>query len=685
MDRIVVYIVLFTFGYSSRAQTTIQYGDNLEHSISTYGEVDTFTFQGTSGDFIFIRMRDESLVDSHIRLIGPDGIIIQDKFSDGGLAEVKDLELIQTGTYTLLLADKNHNDTGNYGISLHQLNDPPYATPIPCFFNLSDSISSFVGVYAYSFQADHEDVLYAQMRAETEHLEPLFYIYDHNGFRINKSNREGRMAVVKNDSIPHTGRYTIFIMDQGGNDKDSFGFSLQLLNHHECADQVVCCETTIDQIPHLAARNSYRLTLDQHQRALVQMRAYEATLESKIEVYNGEGELIISSWGSDKMLSLELDEEDMGASLLIVTDDYHGNDIGNYGLHFQAIVDNHCYTPLTCGDGQMNGIIEKVSESKAFAIEGVAGEEWSFRMNEDKVNPKMEPQLRLYDPFGQLMEEAIDIEEAVISGIFEYTGTYLLLAGDKGGNDTGNFSVAKDIPYLNMEMEECVTAYLGYDDTECVTLDPEIENEEEMNLHYLWSTGETTPSIQFCPEADTEVSVEVWTDHQCIETIVCQVYAVDAICHPNGSKVTVCHHPPGGGTPDELCITLNAVPAHIDGGQGHDGCHVGSCNYQPCEGESGGLTSELPQAIYRANLAVTTHVFPNPAADRISLSWEYPMQNNPSVVLMDFNGNIISHQFLGELNTWAEINIPGDLKNGIYLIVLQNDYQRITKKIQVLK
>jgi len=686
-------MVVCLLSHGLYAQTSLQYGDNIESHISEYGEIDTFSFFGSEGDKILIRMRDETKVDSWVQLYAPSGELIEDTFSDGGLASIKDFELHETGNYTLMVADNNHNDIGKYGLSLHLLNSPQYATPINCFHNMQTSVDKIVGVYAYSFEAYHDDVFYAQMRAQDEHLEPQFYLYDAEGNRVNKSQRKGRMAVIHNDSLPLTGRYTLFIMDQGGNDMDLYGFSSQLLNHHECAVQMTCCETSIEEIEHLAFRKPHRVVLNPNQRALIQMRAYDASLESTIEIYNETGNMIMQVSGADKMVDLVIDQAIDGSSFLVITCDEKGNDMGNYGIHIQELNENHCAGTLSCQDELVEGYLEKISESKSYIIEGRQGEQYVFRMMEDDNNPEIEPHLRLYDPAGKLMADTTDNQEAYLSGIFEQDGQYLLLAGDRSGNDTGAYMVMKEIPFIEMALPDCNVVYKGINGYDCITLQLNEEELEGMAIHYLWSTGETTPTIELCPDGDTTITVDVWTDYNCLETYSTFIRSADISCGNGNQKAQLCHHPPGGGDPEELCLALNSLSAHLDGGNGHEGCHLGPCNTDPCTGDplvdENGVIAEENQENFlqykKANLEKTTHVYPNPAKDRITITWKYPMKYNPGIAMMNFNGDIMYKQALSELDTSHDIQIPVDVQDGLYIVTLYNQYQVITKKIQVLK
>ena len=79
-------------------------------------------------------MRDVTEVDAYLNLYDPLGNLIASDADDGGLAEIKDLRLEDTGQYILETFDWNHDDTGDYGLSIQKLNAPEYAEFLPCQF-----------------------------------------------------------------------------------------------------------------------------------------------------------------------------------------------------------------------------------------------------------------------------------------------------------------------------------------------------------------------------------------------------------------------------------------------------------------------------------------------------------------------------------------------------------------------
>ena len=488
------------------AQVPLEYGDNHMAHISVFGEVDLYSFQGNEGDIIWIRMRDVSKVDAHFQLRDKTGKILTEKFDDGGLAEVTSIKLPDTSTYTIHAFDHRHNDIGEYGISLQLLNEPSYALPIPCFANLSDSIRQHVAVNAYRFDADSGDVIYTQMRGLTVHLEPEYHIYNSKGSLVSKSKRSGRMA-LRELEINESGRYTIFFTDKGGNDRDLFGFSFQTLNSRECFPSIQCGETINPSFENLASRQPYNLKVSKDEIGLLQLRSPLSNVEMSFSIYDEEGQLLETKTGSDKMIDTYI-QSSSDQTLLIVAFDKHGNDLGPYGLHYESVTHNICAEEILCEESnEFSHTLNSVAELNSYYIHGMEGESWSFSIEE--LDAPLEPYMRLFDQNGQLVFEEYSSKRLNLEGVFEYTGLYYLLVGDKSGNDTGSYILTShsQVPILNLP-DTVVVPY----DQDCHVIDPESTHKIKK---YSWSNEASTESLVICPDQSMTIELTAVFESGC--------------------------------------------------------------------------------------------------------------------------------------------------------------------------
>lgn len=83
------------------------------------------------------------------------------------------------------------------------------------------------------------------------------------------------------------------------------------------------------------------------------------------------------------------------------------------------------------------------------------------------------------------------------------------------------------------------------------------------------------------PSATTTYTITTTDGNGCSvsDQVEVQVIDVVAACPTNGQpKVQICHVPPGNpNNTQQLCVSPNAVPAHLAGGSGHGTCYLGPC------------------------------------------------------------------------------------------------------------
>ena len=83
----------------------LQYGEVITGSIDSLGDVNIYTFEGTSGDAVRFSMNMTSgTLDPLFDVFRPDGTLLCDTQTTGILAQV-DCTLDATGTHTILVGD----------------------------------------------------------------------------------------------------------------------------------------------------------------------------------------------------------------------------------------------------------------------------------------------------------------------------------------------------------------------------------------------------------------------------------------------------------------------------------------------------------------------------------------------------------------------------------------------------
>ena len=232
MTCLFLFLALGLGALPAVASTPIVYGDNLQSSISVVGEIDEYTFDGTAGDIITIRMQDSSSgFQPSIEVLDPSAATVASSTGTGsGWATVDSLTLALNGTYTIRASDSGGNATANYGLDLQRQFQPGQATPIAYGDNPQDVIDAFADSDAFVFAGTAGDIITIRMQDKTAFggYEPAFKLYDPTGLELaTATGTAGAWATLEDFPLAATGDYLIAAYDQNGNLAFSYGLDLQ--------------------------------------------------------------------------------------------------------------------------------------------------------------------------------------------------------------------------------------------------------------------------------------------------------------------------------------------------------------------------------------------------------------------------------------------------------------------------
>ena len=429
---------LFFFTFSTvNATTPLIYGDDLTAWINTEGESHTYTFEGNAGDRIFIRVRGTSNgVDGCIELFNPAGTSVGMDCDDGGYVAIDGYDLAVTGTYTLIVKDREDNDTGFYGLSLQVVNNPIFATLLNCQQDLIATLTHQAEIDAYAYTANAGDVLVIRMRGEHNNIEPTIRLYDPAGNILAEATPSGGTSRINTFTITANGTYIITAMDGNGNDIGNYGFSIQVINPNECADLIECGTFSAD-LNLIAEMHAYVFEAEAGDRIYLNMRGSEG-VEAELELYDATGVEMAADNPNGGTAKIENFVIPKSGLYFVMARDRKGNDTGHYGLSFQNIGNLNCAIELNCNTN-LNASIDELAELDIYYFEASAGEQVILQMR--AFSNSLEGELYLYDSNGNLI--AKDSPGGGLCEIAETTiqsdGVYYVIIKDKHGNDTSNY------------------------------------------------------------------------------------------------------------------------------------------------------------------------------------------------------------------------------------------------------
>ncbi len=197
------------------------------------------------------------------------------------------------------------------------------------------------------------------------------------------------------------------------------------------------------------------------------------------------------------------------------------------------------------------------------------------------------------------------------------TTYYVLVHGFSSG--AGNYQLDLNCTApLTVDAGACQTRFVGYsgpgapDDTLyiCPTVtggSGQITTTISPAAAYTCQNG----CFAVAPNATTTYTITSTDGNGCSASSSVTVNYLDVVaaCGSNGQpKVQICHVPPGNpGNANTLCVSPNAVPAHLGAGIGHGGDYLGPCG-NPCRRTNPACAPETCGGTYTVTISGTGYL-----------------------------------------------------------------------------
>jgi hypothetical protein len=202
----------------------IDIGMTKTASIDVAGEVDTYTFNGNTGDGIDIRAtKANGHLYPRITLFGPSGKEIK-RVYDPATAEILAV-LTETGNYKILVDNGvSLPYTGDYSVFVQNVNNPKNAKPVEFSNTATGSLDNPGSVDTYSFTGNTGDQVVIRATKSSGNLYPRITLFGPSGKEIKRvydpSTAElsstlttaGTYTILVDNgvSLPYTGDYSLF-------------------------------------------------------------------------------------------------------------------------------------------------------------------------------------------------------------------------------------------------------------------------------------------------------------------------------------------------------------------------------------------------------------------------------------------------------------------------------------------
>jgi len=397
--------------------------------------MDSYTFSGSAGDVILIRMAETTAdIEPRLRLLNPSGIEIEDIYSYD-VAIIDQFTLPVTGTYTITASDYYDDETGDYCLHLQCLDDPADAVALLPGQSQALALPMAAACQAFTMEGAAGDRLFLRLVQDDSTVFPQVRVYDPDGTEIAMSTGS-IIAEVKSLILSDSGTYTVLAMDHPGTDGGTMRLYSQLVNDPVGASSLAFGQTLLGTAAQRASGITYQFTATVGDHILLRLAEITSELEPELNLYDPAGDLLTSIYSYDVAEFDALVLSTTGTYTIVATD-YYGDEVGDMVIHLQKTSNPAGPTILTHGQ-TVAGTLTQPAETRAFTIAADAGDHLLVRLVQD--DSTMFPHYHIYNPDGTLLSDAYgstiaeETELAITS-----SGVHTILVMDHPGTDAGAF------------------------------------------------------------------------------------------------------------------------------------------------------------------------------------------------------------------------------------------------------
>ena len=322
-------------------------------------------------------------------------------------------------------------------------------TPLTCDADISGSISTPGEVDQYTFTGVAGERVIIRMNGDFSGLDARLELVSPSGAVIATDfHPTGGLARIGNPSfiLPQSGTYLIRASDNGNNETETYGLSLQILKP-SCTQTIGCNSDFNGNIDKSAKIDAYSFDGIAGENIIARMNGDLSSLDAALELYDPDGLLIASHLNASGGLARLLDSQGnnvitltkTGTYILLAMDD-DGNNNETYGLSLQ-ILKPSCAQLIDCF-GSVSGSIQLSAEMDAYYFDAQSCSTMQIIM---AAGSSFNESLTLYGSDGTFIQTAVSGTASSAQLTVQLSNypfsSFLLVVEENEGDNTGNYTI----------------------------------------------------------------------------------------------------------------------------------------------------------------------------------------------------------------------------------------------------
>ncbi|MEC7692475.1 MAG: REJ domain-containing protein [Pseudomonadota bacterium] len=434
-------------------------GGYVEGEIAIAQEIDTWTFDGISGDLVAIQVADESQNQfaPWVKIFNPDGSLLS-QTSSNGVAHLNNLTLGQSGEYTVSVQDASiaysngYDDTGDYRI--YFVKPPVNEHGMLINGSFVDETIEYGDIDTWQFEgsAGEEVTLHITDESGTD-FAPYVQIYSPSGAFLNSISALG-VARFDRLELTESGNYTVVVQDaamaySNGYD-DSGDYRIYFVKPPVNEHGMLINGSFVDETIEYGDIDTWQFEGSAGEEVTLHITDESDTeFAPYVQIYSPSGVFISSqaSLGVARFDRLELTES--GNYTVVVQDAnvaYSNgyDDTGDYRIYFvKPPVNEH---GMLINGSFVDETIE-YGDIDTWQFEGSAGEEVILHIT-DESDTEFAPYVQIYSPSGVFINSQASLGVARFDRLeLTESGNYTVVVQDanvaysNGYDDTGDYRI----------------------------------------------------------------------------------------------------------------------------------------------------------------------------------------------------------------------------------------------------
>ena len=461
-----VYGFVFFIGQSTyAAYIDIAPGEYRTGSLAA-GQVHTYCFAASARDSVTILMGQVGAqfgeaFEPRVELHAPDGTIV-DANSGADSATIQSVRVPQSGTYLIIAREKDGRDARDYGLSLVKnpgtvtVNDPHGGPIEPGEYKSGRIEPGDIDAYTFAASAgDSVTILMGQIGDQFgEAFEPRVELHAPDG-TVLAVNSGSDSATIQSVIVPQSGIYFIIAREQDG--RDAWDYGLSLVKNPGTVTVNDPNGGPIEPGEYKSGRiepgdiDAYTFAASAGDSVTILMGQigdeFGDGFEPRVELHAPDGTVVDVNSGSDSA-NIQSVRVPQSGTYFIIAREQGGCDAWDYGLSLVKIpgtvtVNDPDGGPIEPGENK-SGRIEP-GDIDAYTFTASAGDSVTILMGQigDQFGEEFEPRVELHAPDGTVLAVNSGSDSANIeSVIVPQSGTYFIIAREKGGSDAWDYSLS---------------------------------------------------------------------------------------------------------------------------------------------------------------------------------------------------------------------------------------------------